>query len=123
MAQSANVGPAGLFQSGESRRGGFRIRDVQSAGLVVVLLLLVVLFSILSRNFLTVSNWTNVLRQVSFLMLLCCGQTLVILTGGIDLSVGSMMGLVSVATAAALLHLNPALAIIVGLRSAPLWVF
>jgi ribose transport system permease protein len=112
MTQGADVRSASLFGR---EKAGFQIGDMQSAGLIVVLLLLIALFSILSGNFLTVGNWTNVLRQISFLMLLCCGQTLVILTGGIDLSVGSMMGLVSVASAAALLHMNPAAAVVVGL--------
>jgi ribose transport system permease protein len=92
-----------------------RVSNVQTVALLVVLLSLIALFSMLSENFLTVGNGTNVLRQVSFLMLLACGQTLVILTGGIDLSVGAAVGLVSVATAAALLHMDPSLAVLVGL--------
>ncbi|MGA0565498.1 ABC transporter permease [Ancylobacter sp. VNQ12] len=87
----------------------------QTLGLSLVLLLLVAVFSALSPNFLSVANWTNILRQVSNLMLLACGQTLVILTGGIDLSIGAMMGLVSVFTAIALIQLDPVVAVVVGL--------
>ncbi len=86
-----------------------------NGGLLIVLIVLLVVFSLLNENFLSVGNWTNVLRQVSFLMILACGQTLIILTAGIDLSIGSTMGLVSVAVAAALLHMDPFLAIAIGL--------
>ncbi len=58
---------------------------------LVVLLVLVVLLSILSPNFLTVNNLMNVMRQVSINGMIAGGLTLVILTGGIDLSVGSIL--------------------------------
>lgn len=87
----------------------------QNVGLLSVLLLLVIIFSFLSPNFLTVANWTNILRQVSNLMLLACGQTMVILTGGIDLSIGAMMGLVSVFTAISLIRFDPIVAVLIGL--------
>lgn len=58
---------------------------------IVVLLILVVLLSILSPNFLTVNNLMNVMRQVSINGMIAGGLTLVILTGGIDLSVGSIL--------------------------------
>lgn len=95
----------------------FSLRNLETAnvGLFLVLVILIALFSILSPNFLSIPNWTNILRQISTLMLLACGQTLVILTGGIDLSIGAMMGLVSVITAKCLLQLNPYLAILIGL--------
>lgn len=58
---------------------------------IVVLLILVVLLSIISPNFLTVNNLMNVMRQVSINGMIAGGLTLVILTGGIDLSVGSIL--------------------------------
>jgi ribose transport system permease protein/putative xylitol transport system permease protein len=59
-----------------------------------------------SDRFLTERNLVNVLRQSSFLGIVAIGQTLVILTGGIDLSVGSLVKL-SVLVAAVLMDGNP----------------
>lgn len=57
------------------------------------LLLLCVLLTILSPHFLTWQNLINVLRQASIQFLLASGLTLCVLTGGIDLSVGAVLGL------------------------------
>ncbi len=57
--------------------------------IVAVMLLLGLILSILSPYFLTAGNVSNLLKQVSILALLAAGQTLVILSAGIDLSVGS----------------------------------
>jgi ribose transport system permease protein len=59
------------------------------AGLIVVS----VLMGFASDNFFSVSNILNVLRQVSIVAILAVGMTFVILTGGIDLSVGALMAL------------------------------
>lgn len=55
------------------------------------LLLLVVVLSILEPRFLTERNLFNVMRQISFIGILAVGMTFVILTAGIDLSVGSLL--------------------------------
>lgn len=55
------------------------------------LLIFSVLISILRPNFMTVSNLFNVLRQTSINAVIAAGMTFVILTGGIDLSVGSIL--------------------------------
>jgi ribose/xylose/arabinose/galactoside ABC-type transport system permease subunit len=60
-------------------------------GMVLAFALLVVALSILSSSFLTVSNILNVARQVSINAIIAAGMTFVILTGGIDLSVGSVL--------------------------------
>src|ERR1700716_2964639 len=65
----------------------------QQLGIVVALLLLVIISSILAPRFLTPPNLLNVLRQVAIVGILSIGQTFVILTAGIDLSVGSSLGL------------------------------
>lgn len=64
--------------------------------LVLVILLEVILFQMLGRNFLTERNFSNVFRHSVEIGLLAVAMTPVILTGGIDLSVGSMMGLCAV---------------------------
>jgi len=68
----------------------------------LALALMVIALSLASPNFLTVDNTLNVLRQISINLCLSLGMTLVILSGGIDLSVGSILAL-SGAVAAGLL--------------------
>src|SRR5699024_12855972 len=63
------------------------------------LILLVVVISVLNTAFLDLSNLLNLLRQVSINGLIAFGMTFVILTGGIDLSVGSILALSSAFTA------------------------
>ncbi len=72
-------------------------------GLPAVLCVLGAVFSLANHNFLTVANLSNVARQYSPLALISVGQTFVIINGGIDLSVGALMALVSVCTALAML--------------------
>lgn len=91
---------------------------LQRMGPFLGLILIVVILSIISSDFLSISNVFNVLRQVSINALLAFGMTFVILTGGIDLSVGSIIALSS-ALAAGMMAAgtNPWLAILVGLLS------
>lgn len=63
-----------------------------------------IVISIIEPRFLTVNNLLNVFRQTSVNAVIASGMTLVILTGGIDLSVGSIFALSSVAGAMALIH-------------------
>lgn len=73
-------------------------------GIAVVLLLLLIIFSTQSSNFLSVNTAMTILKQVSITGIISVGMTFVILTGGIDLSVGSIAGVSSVT--AAILMLN-----------------
>ena len=72
---------------------GMLARAVTAAGgrggALIILFLLVVAFAIVTPDFLTVNNLINILRQYSVLMILAVGQTLVIVSRGIDLSVAS----------------------------------
>jgi ribose/xylose/arabinose/galactoside ABC-type transport system permease subunit len=58
---------------------------------LIFLAVLVVILSILRPNFLSAFNIFNVMRQISFIGILAVGMTFVILTAGIDLSVGSLL--------------------------------
>ena len=69
---------------------------IQLAGMLPVLVLICVLFAVLTPNFLTENNIVNVVRQASINMVLAAGMTFVILTGGIDLAVGSVLGFTAV---------------------------
>ena len=64
--------------------------------LVFVVLVIVLAMSFLSPVFMTVKNMTNILRQISINGILAVGMTYVILLGDIDLSVGSVVAVVSV---------------------------
>ncbi|RZP71769.1 ribose ABC transporter permease [Vibrio vulnificus] len=65
----------------------------------IALLVLICAFSMLSESFLTQVNILNILRQVSIIGICAVGMTMIILTGGIDLSVGSMIGVAGMACA------------------------
>ncbi|WP_226036079.1 ABC transporter permease [Aquibacillus saliphilus] len=65
-------------------------------GIIVVVVLLCLLFSVLSSDFLTWNNIVNVARQTSISAILAAGMTFVILTGGIDLSIGAIVALAGV---------------------------
>src|SRR5215469_1399542 len=83
-------------------------------GTVAGLLALLVVASFVSQRFLTVPNLLNVLRQVAIVGILAIGQTFVILTAGIDLSVGSILGL-TVVLFAGLLEMAQSLAVAIPL--------
>ncbi len=85
-------------------------------GIVVCLILLSIVFSILSGKFMTGSNWMNILQQAAINGCIAIGMTIVIITGGIDLSVGSVMAFSSMAMAMLMeAGLPPVLAVIAGL--------
>jgi ribose transport system permease protein len=78
----------------------FSLRELSRRfGLVLSFLLLFTGLSLLSDRFLTVSNLLNVLRQASINGIISVGMTYVILTAGIDLSVGSVLAICTVITA------------------------
>lgn len=60
---------------------------------LIALIFLIVVVSFLNPNFFTVDNILNILRQTSVNAIIAVGMTLVILTAGIDLSVGSVLAL------------------------------
>ena len=66
---------------------------------LLVLVLMIVAMSLLSDRFLTAANGLTILRQISVNVCLSVGMTLVILSGGIDLSVGSVLALSAAVTA------------------------
>jgi ribose transport system permease protein len=70
---------------------------VKKYGVIVMLIALIIVFSILaSSTFLTVNNFFNIARQVSMLAIVATGVTLVLLSQGIDLSVGSQLAVVGI---------------------------
>ncbi|WP_430312637.1 ribose ABC transporter permease [Rummeliibacillus pycnus] len=89
---------------------------IQKLGPLLGLLLIIIIISIMSPSFLTATNIFNVLRQVSISALIAFGMTFVILTGGIDLSVGSTLALTGAISAGMLASgMDPILAMLIGL--------
>jgi ribose transport system permease protein len=86
-------------------------------GIYAVLLVLVIFFSVTSENFFQSSNLLNVARQVSMLGIASVGFAFVLLLGGIDLSIGSVVTLVNIVTAWLMVTatMNPILASILAL--------
>lgn len=72
---------------------------LQRYGLAISFLILCLVLSLLSDRFLTIGNLTNVLRQSTINLIIAIGMTYVILTAGIDLSVGAVLALSTVVTA------------------------
>jgi len=81
------------------------INKLRHYGIFIVFLAICINLSLISPQFLTISNWTIIITQVSINALLAFGVTFVIITGGIDLSLGSIVA-VSGVTAAMLAHPN-----------------
>jgi D-xylose transport system permease protein len=72
-------------------------RELKNVALIVALAVVVVLFTVLTDgSFLSARNLSNLLRQISVNGILAIGMTLVILTGGIDLSIGSVLAFTGV---------------------------
>jgi ribose transport system permease protein len=94
-----------------------RILGAQAFWVTIALLLICVVMSFLQpASFATPENFYNITRNFSFIGIMALGMTAVIATGGIDLSVGSIMGLVAVASGLTLEAGYPGwVALIVGL--------
>jgi len=90
--------------------------DWSKYGIFIALVLLIVIFSVAEPAFLRVNNIFNILRQVSIVGICAVGMTFVILTGGMDLSVGSVIGVSSVAAALLMSSgINPWIAVLVSI--------
>ncbi len=74
---------------------------------LLVLLLMVAAMAALSDRFFTAANGWNIMRQISVNLCLSIGMTMVILAGGIDLSVGSILALAGAVTAGLIKHPLP----------------
>jgi len=79
-------------------------RFLSGYAIFIALVVECVVLAVATDTFFTVDNLTNVLRQNAFPAIIAAGMTFVILTAGIDLSVGSVVGLSGVLCADALVH-------------------
>jgi ribose transport system permease protein len=93
-----------------------RLRAVDNIGLYGVFLAIIIFFSFASPYFFTMRNFMDILRQSTFVLVAALGMTVVIITAGIDLSVGSVIGLSAGVTSVVLLQGAPtSVAVIAGL--------
>lgn len=96
--------------------GGFKLPPLATLGPLIALLLAVGFFATQSDRFLTVQNFSLILQQVMVVGTIAIGQTLIILTAGIDLSCGMVMALggIVMTKLAVASGFNPYLAIVCG---------
>jgi rhamnose transport system permease protein len=87
----------------------FRLREL---GIGIALVVTVLLFSLRATNFATVGNWQDIASDVAMVVVVAVGETMVVLTRNIDLSVGSIAGL-SAYLSAETLTVNNSLPIVV----------
>jgi len=94
-----------------------KISSFQNLGPLFVLILMVLILSLLSENFFTITNIFNISKQISVNIIIALGMTIVIIGGGIDLSVGSLMALSGVVMAILNTRygFHPILAILIGI--------
>jgi ribose transport system permease protein len=81
------------------RSGLKRLFRARESAILVVFVLFCVFLGIVAPNFFTVRNITNVVRQFSMITIVAVGMTFVIITGGIDLSVGGIVAFAGVSAA------------------------
>ncbi|HEU4382086.1 MAG TPA: galactofuranose ABC transporter, permease protein YjfF [Anaeromyxobacteraceae bacterium] len=95
-----------------------RLLNDRSLPVLVILALFLIMFgwgSVAYTGFFSVQNFLNLFIDNAYLLILAVGMTFVIISGGIDLSVGSMLGLATMIAASLLekQHLNPLLVILI----------
>ncbi len=81
----------------------------RKGGVLIAFTVLSGVFAVLSPRFLTIDNWLNVLLQTSTIGIVAIGMTFVIVTAGIDLSVGSTVALSGMVAAVAMRAGSPGL--------------
>ena len=103
----------------KKRNLGKRIMESILSDYIIIfaIIILIVILSFLTEQFLTTTNIMNVLRQMSMVAIIAVGIYFVMVGGGIDISVGSIVGLVTVvmATGISKMGMNPWLVILISL--------
>lgn len=99
-ATNAREGATSAEGVDQQSRSGFRPSAfLRTWGVALALVLLVIVSAAISDRFLSLPNTLNVMRQIAIVGVLAIGMTFVIITAGIDLSVGSILAVVAVTTA------------------------
>lgn len=92
MIESSKPGGGSTLRIGHADRRWL----FEGFGLAIVLIVLAIIFSLINPRFATVVNFLNILTQASYYVIIAVGMTFVITSGGIDLSVGALLALVTV---------------------------
>jgi len=96
----ADMTPGSRRREAPARAGALgRLFSMESSGIYAFLAALIILFTLLTRAFFTFDNFIVILRQVAVIGICAFGETLVVIAGGIDLSVGSTVALSGVIAA------------------------
>lgn len=103
---TASAQPASTVVS-ERFKKSVRRFGIENIGLYVVFISIFIFLSLASPYFLTVGNLFDIARQSTFVLMVALGMTFVIMTAGIDLSVGSILGLSAGVTSILLLRGSP----------------
>ena len=107
--------PTAAAVSGDAAKSSVSWGSLKQFNTVLIFAVLVIGSALVSSDFLTGPNISNVSRQVAGIGVMSMGMLLVVLTGGIDLSVGSVAALSSVVTAMFIPEFGLALAVLAGL--------
>lgn len=119
MAKSVDAAPISQApvrpeQAAQQQTNARLIAGLRRYGTLLALLLICVLLALTTPRFLTVSNLSTVLVQLSMLMVVASGLTVVVASGEFDLSVGAVAGLAGVLTTGLLAHLGTDVSLAVG---------
>jgi ribose/xylose/arabinose/galactoside ABC-type transport system permease subunit len=86
---------------------GKKIHGFTEAGILVILLVLCVIISLVNPLFFSGANLQNLLRTTSYIVIVACLTTTVMISGGLDLSVGSQIGLGGILVSTLMVHNIP----------------
>ena len=109
-----------LRVGGKTKKAGsrFNLRNLQQLFLLISLVAVLVTFTILDPRFMTVNNIINISRQMSINMIIAVGMTFCMISGGFDLSVGSVGAMAGCLTGITMAHSDSVLlGIAVGIAS------
>jgi inositol transport system permease protein len=101
MAQPTPAATTGKAVDSEKKQPFEWIGFLQKFGVFIFLILLIIFFAVQNPRFLSIRNLFNILTDVSIYGIMAVGMTLVILTAGVDLSVGAILALAAMCGAAA----------------------
>src|SRR5690554_5372330 len=103
------------LSAGKKRYQTFR--NIDCLGPLIALLILIITLSFASKHFFSLNNFFNIIQQSSINLIIALGMTVVLISGGIDLSVGSVLALTgcSIGLLVVKFGFNPAVAIFLGL--------
>jgi len=114
-ARPAATPPPARSGPGSARAVASHLIRRREAAIFLALAIMIAVIGVIAPNFVSGSNLYQVARQVSFVAIVAIGQLFVILHGGIDLSVGSVLSLAGMAAGYGMqLGIHPALAVLIG---------